>query len=353
MTLQLPTEMYQIITPKGDLIGKLPDLSSEKLLELYQWMVFGRIFSDSMVALKRQGRVRTAIPFLGQEATAVGIGSSLQKDDWLIGSYREALALFAKGVSPSVVMRRYFKLVEDGYCPELCCLPLQPVISAHIPHAVGIAMGIKYDKKSQVVVGVCGDGATSEGDFNESLNFAGVFQVPMIFVVQNNGWAISTPRHRQTNAEYIAHRGIGFGIPSYIVDGNDVLAVYKVLSECVSQARAGKGPSLIELITYRMGPHTVSDNPRRYRSKAEEEAWQQKDPLSRFRRFLLNNAIITPSEEKVMHKTAASNFEQFVEDLESLPMPNPLHAFDMVYDTPTPQLEQQQTTLQESLEKES
>jgi len=208
-------------------------------------------------------------------------------------------------------------------------------------HAVGIAMGIKYERKPQVVVGVCGDGATSEGDFNEALNFAAVFQAPVVLVVQNNGWAISVPRQHQTAAQYIAHRGPGFGVPSYVVDGNDVLAVYQLMADCVAKARAGGGPSLIEAITYRMGAHTTADDPTKYRPENEYQTWVERDPIARFRKFLLDRQLLSEAEVTQYNEAARADVQAAVEALEAMPPLDPAHLFDLVYAEPTAQLRQQ------------
>ena len=242
MTYPLADKVYQILTPEGKVVADLPDLSAEKMVEFYRWMVLGRIFSDRMVALQRQGRMGTFGPLNGQEAASVGIAAPLQSEDWLTGSYREILSYFIKGVNLIDILQTYRGHIGSEYPAEARCLPIQIVLATQMLHAAGIAMGIKYDNKPDVVVGVCGDGATSEGDFNETLNFASVFQSPLVVVVQNNGWAISVPRSYQTKAEYIAHRGPGFGMPGYVVDGNDVLAMYQVMNDCVTRARAGGRP---------------------------------------------------------------------------------------------------------------
>jgi TPP-dependent pyruvate/acetoin dehydrogenase alpha subunit len=208
-------------------------------------------------------------------------------------------------------------------------------------HGVGLAQAIQYEQKSEVVVVACGDGATSEGDFNEALNFAGVFKVPAVFVVQNNGWAISTPRSRQTAAEYIADRGPGFGIPSQVVDGNDILAVYQCVCEAVERARAGRGPTLIEAITYRLGAHTTADDPTRYRSDTELKKWAKCDPLIRFRKFLITQNMMTESEDQDLQEMAAAEVQATVEAYEALPPQTPHQLFSLTYAEPTFQLKRQ------------
>ncbi len=344
MPYLLTEEVYQVVNHDGKVVGQAPDLPGEDLIGLYRWMVLGREFSDRMLALQRQGRTGTFAPLRGQEAS-IGIAAPLQQEDWLMGSYREILAYFVKGVPLLSIMEDYSGYISANYPAEVRCLPMQIVLATQILHGVGLAMAMKYDGKPSVAVTVCGDGASSEGDFNEALNFAGVYKAPAIIVVQNNGWAISTPRHKQSATERIAHRGPGFGVPAYLVDGNDVLAVYKVMAECAARARAGNGPSLVEMITYRMGPHTTADDPRKYRPDEELEIWQQRDPLARYRRFLLDADMMTDVEDEQLHEDVVAEIQAAVEAMESLPPPDLNQHFDCIFAEPTPQLEQQRTEM--------
>jgi len=340
----LTEEIIQVINPQGEVVDELPDLSEEQLLNLYQGMVLAREFSERMVALQRQGRVGTFGPLKGQEAS-VALAAPLRQEDWLAGSYREIPAYLAKGVPLSAIMERYGGYVTSHFPFEARCLPLQNVLATQILHGVGVAMAIKYERKPNVVVTVCGDGATSEGDFNEALNFAGVFKAPVVIVVQNNGWAISTPRHRQTATESIAHRGPGFGMPGYIVDGNDVLAVYKVLADCVERARAGEGPSLVELLTYRMGAHTTADDPRKYRPDTEPEEWQQRDPVIRYQNYLTGANLLTDEAVAQVYQQVGVEIDAAINTLEAHPLANPDQLFDLVYAKPTPHLVAQRKTM--------
>ncbi|MSP12412.1 MAG: pyruvate dehydrogenase (acetyl-transferring) E1 component subunit alpha [Chloroflexi bacterium] len=345
MGITLPDTVYQVLTPEGQVVGEVPHLPPGRMVELYRWMVFGRAFSDRMVALQRQGRMGTFGPLNGQEAASVGIAAPLQAEDWLVGSYREILSYFIKGVPPLAIMEVYRGYVSARYPWEARCLPIQIVLATQVLHAVGLAMAIKYDGKPDVAVGVCGEGATSEGDFNEALNFAGVFKAPAVIVVQNNCWAISVPRSAQTAAGYIAHRGPGFGVPGYIVDGNDVLAMYQVMADCVARARAGEGPSLIEALTYRMGAHTTADDPRKYRPEGEMEEWSKRDPISRFRKFLLDQNMLSEQEDRQMAEEITTEIQGVVEALESRPAQDPNQLFDNVFETATPQLESQRSEM--------
>lgn len=345
MTVAVAEEIYQVLTPEGEVAGALPTLPAEEMIRLYRWMVLGRAYSDRMIALQRQGRMGTFAPINGQEAASVGIAAPLEAEDWLVASYRENLSYLVKGVPVLALMKQWGGYVADNYPPETHCLPFQIVLGTQMLHAVGLARAIQYSGASQVVLAACGDGATSEGDFNEALNFAGVFKAPVVFVVQNNGWAISTPYARQTAASRIADRGPGFGIPGYAVDGNDLLAVYQVVSEAVARARAGEGPTLIEAITYRLGAHTTADDPTRYRPEAELQAWSKRDPLVRFRKALLDQRLLTELEDKRLHKEVEAELQKAVDAFEALPDQSPALLFNLVYAQPTPQLRRQQAAM--------
>jgi pyruvate dehydrogenase E1 component alpha subunit len=303
-----------------------------------------------MVALQRQGRMGTFAPLKGQEASLVGLVAPMQAEDWLITSYRENLSQYIKGVPLLAPMKQWGGYISEDYARETNCLPFQVVLGTQMLHAVGVAQAIKYNNEPHVVVATCGDGATSEGDFNEALNFAGVFKVPIVFVVQNNGWAISVPRDRQTAARYIADRGPGFGLPSVVVDGNDVLAVYQVVSAAISQARAGEGATLIEAITYRLGAHTTADDPTKYRPRHEVEKWAECDPITRFRKFLMNYNLLTESEDKAIQEEVNAEIETAVEAYETLPAPDPRQQYHHVYAEAPPQLRRQEADLLRDLE---
>ncbi|MEM7345735.1 MAG: thiamine pyrophosphate-dependent dehydrogenase E1 component subunit alpha [Chloroflexota bacterium] len=343
MPYPLVEEIQQVIAPDGEVVGDLPDVTNDQHLSFYRWMLLGRVFSDRMVALQRQGRMGTFAPHSGQEASAA-IATALEPDDWLMGSYREMIAYMTKG-TPMLTLMEMSRGDLPNHTRDAHCLPVQIVLATQMLHAAGIAMGLKYDGKPNVSVGVCGDGATSEGDFNETLNFAGVYQLPLVVVVQNNGWAISTPRNRQSAAQHIAHRAPGFGLPGYLVDGNDILAIHKVMAECVARARAGEGPSLVELLTYRMGAHTTADDPTRYQPDDEVSTWKQRGPINRYRTFLMTREILTNEADELMHDSVTAEVQETVEALEALPPQDPGKLFDRVYETRSPQLEKQYTEI--------
>ena len=345
LTFKVSSKIQQVLTPAGEVVGAVPNLSSEELVGFYRWMVLGRAYSDQMVAMQRQGKMGTFAPLTGQEATSVGLAAPLETKDWLFASYRENISHLVKGVPLLALMKQWGGYIADNFPAELNAPPFQIVLGSQMHHGVGVAQAIKYNNQPNVVLTVCGDGATSEGDFNEALNFAGVFKAPVVFVIQNNGWAISTPRHYQTAANFIADRGLGFGIPGCVVDGNDLLAVYQVVSEAVARARAGHGPTLIEAITYRLGAHTTADDPTKYRPSTEVERWTKRDPITRLRNFLLNCNMLTKAEDNALHETVKAEIQAAVEAYEALLPPSPDQQFSHLYAELTPRLRQQRADI--------
>ena len=336
---------YQILDPEGNLVGEVPDLDDERMLALYRYMQLGRLFSNKIIAMQRQGRATTFGSLVGQEATAVGLAAPLQTQDWLATSYREIASLFVKGVPIGTVAYSFRGFTPENWPSETHCLPIQIVIGTQMLHAVGLAMAAKIAGDPAVAVGVCGDGATSEGDFNEALNFAGVFHAPVVLVVQNNGWAISVPRHKQSAAQILAARGAGFGIPSVLVDGNDILAVYDVMQQAVNRARSGEGPTLVETLTYRIGAHTTADDPTRYRDSAEVESWRSKDPITRFQRFLIKRGLLTEEQVQQTIIDLEEEINAAVREAEAMPPMAPDSFFDYTMAELPPRLQEERTDL--------
>jgi pyruvate dehydrogenase E1 component alpha subunit len=336
---------YQILDMEGNLVGKMPDLSEERMLSLYRFMQLGRAFSNKIIALQRQGRATTFGSLVGQEASAVGLAAPLQPQDWMATSYREIASLIVKGVPLATLVYTFRGFTPDDWPGELRCLPFQIVIGTQMLHAVGLAMAAKIAGDPVVAVGVCGDGATSEGDFNEALNFAGVYHAPVVLVVQNNGWAISVPRQKQSAAQTLAARGIGFGIPSELVDGNDILAVYDNMQKAVERARSGEGPTLIETLTYRIGAHTTADDPTRYRDPAEVEAWRAKDPIVRFEKFLVRRGLLDQDRVRQIVEEVEEEMNKAVQIAEAKPPMSPDSFFDYMWANLPPRLEEQRADL--------
>jgi pyruvate dehydrogenase E1 component alpha subunit len=343
---------YQVLDAEGKVVGPLPEgLSNDQMLKWYRTMLLTRALSVKLVALQRQGKATTWIPCQGQEAAAVGIATPLLPQDWLACSPREVGAYLLKGVPAKAIA--YF---VRGYAtpPELFdgnvhCLPMTIVIGTQAPHAVGLAMAAKIRGDDAVVVGACGDGASSEGDFNESLNFAGVYQAPVVLVVINNGWSISVPRQHQTAARTIAQRGAGFGVPARLVDGNDILAMYAVMKEATERARSGGGPTLVEALTYRLAAHSTADDPTRYQPAEELALWQGRDPLKRYRRFLMERSLLGESEDAALHQEIEEELAEQIKVAYEYPVPGPDSFFNNVYQQPTSRLTQQRKDLQNFL----
>lgn len=342
---------FQILDPEGTIVGPVPDLSNERLLALFRWMWLARSLSNKIIALQRQGRATTFGSLVGQEAASVGLAAPLQPQDWLASSYREIASHLVKGVPLPTMIFSFRGSTPPNFPTETHCLPIQIVIGTQMLHAVGLAMAAKISGDPAVAVGVCGDGATSEGDFNEALNWAGVYKAPVVLVVQNNGWAISVPRHKQTAAPTIAARGAGFGVPSRLVDGNDILAMYSAMNEAVERARAGDGPTLIEALTYRIGAHTTADDPTRYRDAAEVEAWKAKDPLARFKRYLAGRGLMDDAQEEALIAEVEAEINSAVEVAEAMPIPSPEAIFDWAYANPFPRLEEEREEMRRYLPK--
>ncbi|HTY78567.1 MAG TPA: pyruvate dehydrogenase (acetyl-transferring) E1 component subunit alpha [Candidatus Bathyarchaeia archaeon] len=326
---QFPIERLSILDSDGNLdVALEPKLSPDELKRLYRAMVLGRRLDERMLRLQRQGRIGTFAPIKGQEASQIGSAVTLEARDWMVPSFRETAAMILRGWPIESLLAFYAGRLEGGQPgPTKHDLPVAIPVATQLPHAVGIAYGIQYRGEDAVVMVYFGDGATSEGDFHEAANFAGVWHGPVVFVCQNNQWAISVPLKKQTNSRTIAQKAAAYGFPGIQVDGNDVLAVYAASREAVDRARAGDGPTLIECVTYRLAMHTTADDPTKYRAEEEVKAWEQKDPLTRFRAYLERKGLLDASVEAAVDEEIARGVERF----EALPAPDPLVMFDHAY----------------------
>jgi TPP-dependent pyruvate/acetoin dehydrogenase alpha subunit len=343
---------YQILNQDGQVTGPLPEgLEPARLLEWYRTMWLTRLFSNKLVALQRQGRATTWIPSNGQEAIAVGLATPLLAQDWLTASPREMGGYLLKGVTPAAIAYfcRGFPPPPELAGPDVRCLPFTIVIGTQTLHSAGLAMAAKIKKEDSVVVGTCGDGATSEGDFSEALNFAGVFQSPLVMVVVNNGWAISVPSHKQYAAKHLAQRGIGFGVPARLVDGNDILAVHAVMREAVDRARSGGGPTLVEAITHRQAAHSTADDPTRYCPPENLSLWEARDPLKRFRRFLFDGGYLDEKGDMSLVQEVEAYLTDQVQKAFDYPAPSPDGFFNNVYAELTPRLARQRDQVRQEL----
>ncbi len=292
--------MLQIMDDEGKIINEKwkPDIPDPKVLEAYKFMLFARQADLMAVSYQRQGRMYTYPPNLGQEAIACAAGLQMRQEDWLVPAFRELGAWLLKGATLKDTFL-YWGGHEDGsrYPGAPNMLPSAVPIASQLPHAVGIGYALKLQKKEGVVFTFFGDGGTSEGDFHEALNFAGVWKVPVLFICQNNQYAISVPLKKQTASRSLAIKSVAYGIAGIQVDGNDFFAVTAAVQAAAAHARAGNGAVLIEAVTFRRGAHTTSDDPTLYRSGDEEKRWEAKDPLKRLKLYLIGKKLWDEKEE--------------------------------------------------------
>ena len=355
--LSVDLEPVQLVAPDGAPTSEdrySRDLPPETLGWLYESMVVTRELDMEFVNLQRQGELALFASCRGQEAAQIGATACLRKTDWIFPQYREIGAFLLRGISPAQIGAVWRGMWHGGLdFTKKCCAPIAIPIGTHGLHAVGAAMAAQRLGEDSVTVAYLGDGATSEGDAHEALNFAAVFKAPCVFFVQNNQWAISLPVSRQLAGPSIAHRAIGYGMPGIRVDGNDVLACYAVMAEAAERARAGDGPTLIEAITYRIGPHTSSDDPTRYRSQDELDFWIARDPISRYRTYLQAVGVWTERlEERVAARSKRLRTE-LREAVVGAPDIDITEMFDTVYHDITPNLAAQREQLAAELAKEA
>ena len=331
-----------------------PIPADDELLRAYAALVTARRLNDQAHALVRQGRLAVYPSSHGQEACQVGAAQVLADGDWLFPTYRDTAAIVARGVDPVETLVLLKGDWHSGYDPTSTHVaPQATPLATQLPHAVGVAQAARLKGEPTVVMALCGDGATSEGDFHEALNFAAVFQAPVVFFVQNNEYAISVPLARQTVAPSIAHKGVGYGVPGERVDGNDVAAVLAVLSAAVERARAGEGPQLVEAHTYRMQAHTNADDATRYRDDAEVEAWRDRDPLLRIEAYLRGRGLLDDEQVAAYAEAADAVAAHTREGLNRDVAPRPEDLFDFVYAERTPQLDEQAALLADELAREA
>ncbi len=351
-------EMVQLLTPDGDRVEH-PDYSvdftDDEYRDLYRDLVVVRRLDAESTALQRQGELGIWASLLGQEAAQVGSGRALRKQDMAFPTYREHGVLYCRGIDPIMPLGLFRGVDQGGWDPNEFKFNMYTiVIGAQTLHATGYAMGINMDGKvgtddGEAVIAYFGDGATSQGDVNEAFIWSSVFNCPMVFFCQNNQYAISEPLERQTRVP-LYHRAAGFGFPGVRVDGNDVLATYAVTRTALDNARHGQGPSLIEAYTYRMGAHTTSDDPTRYRIAAEVDEWKIKDPISRFRAFLEKQKIADTAYFDAIDEQARVEAVDLRERVLSMPDPEPVAMFDHVYPNGSPLLDEQRAEFSSYME---
>jgi pyruvate dehydrogenase E1 component subunit alpha len=307
----------------------LPDFDEAALWRGYRLLALARTFDERALSLQREGRLGTYPSILGQEAAQVGSALALEAQDWVFPAFREMGVFIALGY-PMALIYRYWAGDERGLCgpPEFNIFPISIAVGTHVPHAVGAALAAQCRGDKAVMVCYLGDGGTSKGDFHEGLNFAGVFKLPVVFIVQNNQWAISVPRSRQSASLTLAQKAVAYGFPGVQVDGNDLFAVYRATAEALRRARSGDGPTLIECDTYRMADHTTADDARRYRSEQEVASWRERDPLLRLRRFLAGRSLWSEEREAALLQEVGALVDAAVAEAEAAPPAAPAEIFD-------------------------
>ncbi|WP_136796861.1 pyruvate dehydrogenase (acetyl-transferring) E1 component subunit alpha [Desulfosediminicola ganghwensis] len=345
ITLTETIEHLSVLNEHGEVDTDLePEISQDTLLELYRAMLLGRRFDERMLDLQRQGRIGTFPPIKGQEAAQMGSIIHLKESDWLVPAFRETAAEIWRGRSLESVLLYYNGFNEGTIIPEQQKdMPMSVPVGSQILHATGIGYGAKYRKNGEIVMTYFGDGATSEGDFHEGLNCAAVYQVPVVFICQNNQWAISIPLKQQTRSETIAQKALAYGMPGIQVDGNDILAVYVATQEAVQRARNGGGPTLIECVTYRVMMHTTADDPSRYRSDEEVEKWKLKCPLSRFEKYLQQKNILNDTNCEEIESLVLDRIQTAIHKAEQqmAAPPDPLDMFDHLFEKLPPHITRQ------------
>jgi len=347
-------DMFQILAEDGRAApDREPKLSASDLQKLYALMATTRAADLKALKLQRQGRMGTFAPSLGHEACQVGSAFALRPQDWVFPYFRDLGTYITLGL-PLKNYYLYWMGNEEGmHIPAgLNIFTISVPVGSQLPHAVGCAMAMKYRKEQAAAIAYFGEGATSEGDFNEALNFAGVFKTPNVFVCFNNQYAISTPVRQQTAAKTIAEKAAAFGFTGIRADGNDVLAMYALTLEALEKARSGGGPTLIEAFTYRMGDHTTSDDASRYRAEQEVKDWSQRDPIERFRIYLREKGLWDEAFEAKIQKEAEDLINRAVAEAENTPPPRPEDVFIHTYKEMTPELNRQLTELGDFLKRE-
>jgi pyruvate dehydrogenase E1 component alpha subunit len=332
-------EFIQLLTPEGERIDH-PDypleLSAADIRAVYRDLVLVRTIDTEAIALQRQGELGIWASLLGQEAAQIGSARALEPADMVFPTYREHGVAWCRGIDPIRLLELYRGVSHGGWDPEEHKFHLYTiVIGSQTLHATGYAMGIQRDGADEAVIAYFGDGATSQGDVNEAFVFASVFNAPIVFFCQNNQWAISAPLEKQSRVP-LYQRARGFGFPGVRVDGNDVLACYAVTKKAMQAAREGQGPTLIEAYTYRMGAHTTTDDPTRYRLASELEMWKLRDPIERVRAYLVRTGLAEPDFFADVDAEAKQIGARVREACRTMPDPPPLAIFDHVYSEPNP-----------------
>ncbi|GGD63679.1 pyruvate dehydrogenase (acetyl-transferring) E1 component subunit alpha [Paenibacillus nasutitermitis] len=339
-----PVQPLSVLSPDGEIVNKeyLPELTDDQLKEIMYRMVFTRTWDERAVNLGRQGRLGFYAPVSGQEASMVGSVYALNKDDFVCPGYRDMPQIVWHGLPLYQAFLYSRGHQHGGQIPEgVNVLMPQIIIGAQILHATGVAMAFKKRNEKRVAITFTGDGGSSEGDFYEGMNFAGVFKLPVIYVVQNNGYAITTPFEKQTAAPSIAHKAIAAGIKGVQVDGMDVLAVIKAVSEAAERGRNGEGATLIELLTYRFRPHSMADDTSKYRTKEEEGEWSLKDPIVRFGKYLEQKGLWSEEDTARVKEEAKASVNENIKKAEATEKMTVSGLIDTMFESTPQHLEEQ------------
>lgn len=350
----LKGKMLQVLDQNGKLVEAdlEPKISKTTLMKMYETIVLGRVTDTKAIQFQRQGRMLTYAPNHGQEAAQIGSIAAMNDEDWLVLAFRELNSMLYKGVTlKQSFLYWYGNEMGSHYDENVKVLPINVPIGSQINHAAGIAYASKLQDKKEAVIVYIGEGGTSHGEFHEGINFAALHDLPVIIVIQNNHYAISTPRAKATRAKTLAQKAIAYGIPGIQVDGNDPLAMYLATSEARKRAEKGEGPTLIEAVTYRMGPHTTSDNPKLYRSDEEVSVWEKKDPLIRFKKYMIDKGYLTEKKDESLYKDAKKQVMDTFKEVEQSGDEPLLDIFQYTYNELTPNLKEQMEDYQEYLEK--
>jgi 2-oxoisovalerate dehydrogenase E1 component alpha subunit len=351
-----PAKVIRVLFDDGTLDPRHdPRLSDSEVLDIYRWMVTTRQLDERLVALQRQGRIGFHVGSLGEEAAIIGSAFAMRKTDWLFPCYREFGAALMRGLGLQKFMDNMFGNANDtvqgrqmpnhSTCREVGWASVSSPVGTQITQAVGYAWGAKIDGKDVASLVYFGDGATSSTDFHSGMNFAGVFKVPVVFLCRNNGWAISVPAERQTATRTFAEKAAAYGIPGVRVDGNDVFAVVSAVREAVRRGEQGLGPTLIEAVTYRMGGHSTSDDPNRYRATDDLKQWAERDPLARLRQYLERRKLWDDRAELAHIAGIDQRFRTTVAISEKTPAPALESMFEDVYQKPPWHLQEQRAEL--------
>lgn len=338
-------EPVQVLNENGEVVNPeyMPDLSDEKMVELMERMVWTRVLDQRSTSLNKQGRLGFYAPTAGQEASQLATHFALEQEDFILPGYRDVPQLIWHGLPLAkafLFSRGHF--AGNQYPKDLNLVSPQIIIGAQYVQTAGVALGIQKRGEKSVAITYTGDGGSSQGDFYEGINFASAFKSPAIFVIQNNGFAISVPRELQTAAPTLAQKAVAAGVPGVVVDGMDPLAVYAVTREARERAINGEGPTVIETLTYRFGPHTLAgDDPTRYRTKEMDEEWLLKDPIVRFRRFLESKNLWTVEQEEAVIERAKEEIKEAIKEADAIPKQKVTDLLNNMFETPTSNIAEQ------------